>query len=76
MTGKQLVLDLSKLTGADSRGVQLLKKMLAAGARLVATQPPASPETLAALGAPVDYTTPGRTPRNLWSRVTRIFTRA
>lgn len=64
MRDKQLILDLSDLTGADSKGVQLLQRMLHSGASLTSAEPPASPELLRSLGAPVCFT-PRRVPA--WS---------
>ena len=53
LTGKELVVDLSGLTGADESGVSLLSRMRAAGAQLTAAPPFASKEFLGLLGVPV-----------------------
>jgi len=44
--GKQLVFDLSALSGADPAGVALLRRMRESGARIVAPESPALRETL------------------------------
>lgn len=76
MGGKQLVLDLSDLTGADAPGVQLLKRMLGSGARLISAEPPASPDLLESLGAPVAFTPRPRPAPRLWSWAERLLSRA
>lgn len=76
MRDKQLILDLSDLTGADSKGVQLLQRMLRSGASLISAEPPASPELLSSLGAPVCFT-PRRTAAwSLGSWIRQIFGRS
>lgn len=73
MRGKQLVLDVSDLTAADPPGVQLLRRMLGSGAKLISAEPPASPDLIRALGAPVAFTPRLRPERDLWGRLRRIF---
>jgi ABC-type transporter Mla MlaB component len=48
--GKDVLIDVSALTDADSEGVALLYRMTGSGARLRAAQPPHSPEFLRSLG--------------------------
>jgi ABC-type transporter Mla MlaB component len=76
MRGKQLVLDVSDLTGADSLGLQLLRRMLGAGARLVSAEPPASPDLLRSLGAPVDFKPRPQPVHTMWSWAQRILGRS
>ena len=66
MRNKQLVLDLSDLTGADAPGVQLLQRMLLSGARLVSDEPPAAPELLDSLGAPIVFKRRAEPARSPW----------
>jgi ABC-type transporter Mla MlaB component len=73
MHDKQLVLDVSDVTGADATGMQLLQRMLGAGGRLVSAKPPASPELLRSLGAPVTYKPLPKTSRSLWHWALGIF---
>jgi ABC-type transporter Mla MlaB component len=75
MRDKQLVLDVSDLTGADAPGIQLLKRMLGSGARLVATEPPASPSLLQSLGAPVVFKPRPRPSRSLRGWIRGMFGR-
>lgn len=75
MRDKQLVLDVSDLTGADATGVQLLHRMLRAGARLVSAEPPASPSLLRLLGVPVAFTPREHPSRSLRSWIRGIFIR-
>jgi hypothetical protein len=75
MHDKQLVLDVSDVTGADATGMQLLKRMLKSGASLVSAQPPASPELLSTLGAPVAFTPRLQHSTSLWAWLRGIFTR-
>jgi len=53
MAGKELVVDVSGVTGADAGGVKLLEKMRDSGARLRAEVPPESGDLLRRLGMPV-----------------------
>jgi ABC-type transporter Mla MlaB component len=76
MRGKQLVLDVSDLTGADSLGLQLLRRMLGAGARLVSAEPPASPDLIRSLGAPIAFKPRPRPARNAWGWAHRILGRS
>jgi len=75
MDGKQLVLDVSNVTGADAMGMQLLKRMLGSGARLVSAEPPASPDLLRSLGAPVAFKPRLQPARNLRGWIRGIFGR-
>jgi ABC-type transporter Mla MlaB component len=63
---KQLVLDLSDLTGADVPGVQLLQRMLGSGAKRVSAEPPASPGLLNSLGVPISFKPHPQNSRSLW----------
>lgn len=75
MDGKQLVLDVSDVTGADATGMQLLKRMLGSGARLISAEPPASPDLLRSLGAPVAFKPRLQPARNLRGWIRGIFVR-
>jgi ABC-type transporter Mla MlaB component len=75
MHDKQLVLDVSDVTGADATGMQLLKRMLSSGARLVSAEPPASPDLLRSLGAPVAFKPRPQPARNLRGWIRGIFVR-
>lgn len=50
---KELVVDLSGVTYADSPGIDLLYRMRESGARLTAALPPQSEDFLRSLGVPV-----------------------
>jgi ABC-type transporter Mla MlaB component len=76
MQEKQLVLDVSDVTGADATGLQLLKRMLGSGARLVSAEPPASPDLLRSLGAPVAFKPRLRPSRNLRDWIRGILVRS
>ncbi len=76
MRGKQLVLDLSDLTGADVPGVQLIKRMLGSGARLVSAEPPASLDLLRSFGVPVAFTPRPQPSRSIWSWAHKVLSRA
>jgi ABC-type transporter Mla MlaB component len=73
MRDKQLLLDVSDVTGADATGMRLLQRMLGSGARLVSAEPPASPELLRSLGAPIDFKRRPQPARSLWRRLLVIF---
>lgn len=75
MTGKQLVVDVSDLTSADVPGVQLLQSMLKSGAQLVSAQPPASPDLLRTLGAPISFRPRLQAPKSLWAWIRAAFAR-
>ena len=75
MRNKQLVLDVSDLTGADAPGVRLLQRMLGSGARLVSDEPPASPDLLHSLGVPVAFTPRRQPSRGGWDWIRRILGR-
>jgi anti-anti-sigma regulatory factor len=53
LNGKELVVDVSGLTGADEFGVELLSRMRESGARLTAASPPKSEKLLRSLGLSV-----------------------
>ena len=53
LNGRDLVVDVSGITGADEFGVDLLSRMRDSGARLTAPLPPASEELLRSSGVPV-----------------------
>jgi anti-anti-sigma regulatory factor len=53
LNGRELVVDVSGLTGADESGVGLLARMRSEGARLTAALPPKSEEFLRSLGLSV-----------------------
>lgn len=53
LNGKELVVDVSGLTGADEFGVDLLARMRGLGARLTAAPQPKSEELLRSLGLSV-----------------------
>jgi len=53
LNGKELVFDISALTGADELGANLLSRMRESGARLIAASPPKSEELLRSLGLSV-----------------------
>jgi len=53
LNGKELVVDVSGLTGADEFGVNLLARMRGSGACLTAAPPPKSEELLRSLGLSV-----------------------
>lgn len=75
MRNKQLVVDVSDVTSADATGMQLLKRMLKAGASLVSAQPPASPGLLDSLGAPVTFKPRVQAPGGLWHSLRNFFSR-
>ena len=50
---KDLLVDISGVKDADAAGMELLSRMRAAGARLVAASPPASVEFVRSMGLPV-----------------------
>ncbi len=50
LKGKEVVVDVSGVTDADSSGVDLLTRMRASGAHLTAALPPASEAVLARFG--------------------------
>ena len=75
MRDKQLVLDVSDLTGADAPGVRLLQSMLKAGARLVSAEPPTWPALLQSLGSPIDFKPRPRPSRNPWGWIREILGR-
>jgi ABC-type transporter Mla MlaB component len=52
--GKDLVVDISGITKADSLGVDLLSRMRESGARLTAALPPESEDLLRSLGVPME----------------------
>jgi ABC-type transporter Mla MlaB component len=53
LDGKELVVEVSGITSADSSGIALLSRMRESGARLTAALPPASEGVLRSLGLPV-----------------------
>jgi len=75
MDGKQLIVDVSKVTGADPIGLQLLRRMLGAGARLVSAEPPGTAEWLRSLGAPVAYTPRPQPEHSFWSKLRHALSR-
>jgi len=70
MRGRQLVLDVSGLTGVDSAGIQLIQRMFESGALVVSSEPSAAPDLLLSLGIPIGYS--GHAQRSLSLR-SRIF---
>jgi hypothetical protein len=52
LRGKELVLDVSGLTGTDENGLNLLSRMRESGARLMADTPPEAPGRCRWLGIP------------------------
>lgn len=77
LAGKELVVDVSGVAGADPSGVDLLRRMRAAGAHLTATLPPESGEFLQSLGVPMAAA--GGRPADAWplrlQRLARCFGR-
>ncbi len=73
MLHKQLVLDVSDLTGADAPGIQLLQRMLRSGASLVSAEPPASPGLLRSLGVPVAFKPRQESSRSPWRWLHQAF---
>ncbi len=73
LAGKQLLLDLSDVTGADPIGVQLLQRMLGSGAQLISADPPAAPVLLRSLGAPVTFRPRTRTSKSLRTWLREFF---
>jgi ABC-type transporter Mla MlaB component len=53
LAAKELVVDISGITNADSSGIDLLSRMRESGARLTAALPPASEAILRSLEVPV-----------------------
>ena len=53
LAGKELVVDISGITNADTAGVELLSRMRESGARLSAALPPESEAFLRSLGVPM-----------------------
>ena len=62
--GKEVLVEVSALTVADSEGIELLYRMTESGARLRAALPPVSQEFLRSLGVLV--VTPPSSGCNLW----------
>jgi ABC-type transporter Mla MlaB component len=52
LAGKELIVDLAGVTGADEAGFALLSRMRESGALLMATLPRESPEFLRTMGIP------------------------
>lgn len=50
LSGKELLVDVSGMTNADTAGSELLARMRGSGARLIAALPPASTEFLHSVG--------------------------
>lgn len=72
LAGKELVLDISALTGSDDAGIRLLARMRTAGARII---PPArldSPELARALGLQVKRQE-AALPRSRWRKFAERF---
>jgi len=53
LEGKDLVMDISAVTGADSAGLELLRRMRESGVRMTSTAPPAAPDLARSLGVAV-----------------------
>lgn len=62
LRGKQLIVDVSAVTNADAGGLDLLIRMRASGARLIAALPPKSQQFVRLLGLPA--ATPARRRRS------------
>jgi hypothetical protein len=73
MRDKQLILDVSGLTGVDEPGVQLIQRMFGSGALVVSSEQPASRGLLLALGVPVSVSVHPRRSRSLRSLVLGIL---
>jgi len=71
LDGKEVLVDVSALTAANSEGVALLHRITASGARLRAALPPRSEEVLRFLGASVG--TRSRRPGRRWVSLRRLF---
>ena len=52
LASKELIVDISKITGADLSGNELLSRMRESGARLTAPAPPASEDLVRSFGLP------------------------
>ena len=76
MRDKQLILDVSGLTGADEPGVQLIQRMFGSGALVISSEQPASHGLLLSLGVPVSVSAQPRRSRNLRSWVQGILARS
>jgi hypothetical protein len=70
--GKQLVIDLSWLLDADADGVELLRRMEAAGGRFIAPMPPVSAYLTAALNLPHNVL-PESGPKGAWNALSSLF---
>ena len=73
MHDKQLILDVSGLTGVDGPGVQLIQRMFGSGALVVSSEQPVSRGLLRSLGVPVGVSVHPRRSRNLRSWVLGIL---
>ena len=72
LNGKEVLVDVSALTTADARGIELLYRLTGSGARLRAERPPQSVEFLRSLGVRVA----APPPRSVWpliSGMRRLF---
>jgi hypothetical protein len=60
---KQLILDVSGLTGVDEPGSQLIQRMFGSGALVISREQPASRGLLLSLGVPISFSAhPRRSP--------------
>lgn len=72
LDGKEVFVEVSALTAANAEGIELLRRITAAGARLGAALPPHSEEFLRSLGVPVAALS--RRPGRLWAlNLRRLF---
>jgi hypothetical protein len=62
LTAKDVIVDLSGLTGADEEGIRLLTRMAESGVRLMAASPPESPGLARLLGTPATEALPRKRP--------------